>query len=110
MIALIQLCNHHHGEEGKNQKAKTVNMKRKERRGEGVWLGIVLVFSGLVFLDVVFEASLFPPDNEAYVFVEVDVAARSDVDIVAFLFMRVSFHFRRVVECFSLSSNRPWPR
>jgi hypothetical protein len=57
-------------------------MKRKEKRGEGVWLGTVLVFSGLVFLDVVFEASLFPPDGEADVFVEVYVAAGSDVDIV----------------------------
>jgi hypothetical protein len=39
MIALIQLCNHHHGEEGKNQKTKTVNMKKGRKRGEGVWLG-----------------------------------------------------------------------
>jgi len=25
--------------EGKNQKAKTVNMKKGRKRGEGVWLG-----------------------------------------------------------------------
>jgi hypothetical protein len=41
MTALIQLCNPHHEEEGKNQKAKTVNMKKGRKRGEGVWLGVV---------------------------------------------------------------------
>jgi hypothetical protein len=40
-------------------------MKRKERREEGVWLGILSMFSGSAFLDVIFEASLFPPDGEA---------------------------------------------
>jgi hypothetical protein len=35
------------------------------------------VFSGLVFLDVVFEAFLFSSDGEADVFVEVGVSADS---------------------------------
>jgi hypothetical protein len=42
-IAFTQLCNQTnlHHEEDKNQKAKTVNMKKGRKRGEGVWLGIV---------------------------------------------------------------------
>jgi hypothetical protein len=60
--------------------------------------------------DVVFEASLLSLDYEADVFVEVNVAASCDVDIEAFLFVRISFHFLMVVECFSLLSSRPWTR
>jgi hypothetical protein len=68
--------------------------------GRGVWLASS---------DVVFEASLLSLNYEADVFVEVNVAASCDVDIVALLFACVSFHFLRVVECFSLLSSRPWP-
>jgi hypothetical protein len=74
-------------------------MKEGKWRGEGVWSASS---------NVVFEASLISLDGEPYVFVEVNVAARSDVDIVALLFVRVSFHFLMVVECLSLLSFSPW--
>ena len=66
------------------------------------------MFSGLVFLDVVFEASLFPSDGEADVFVEVYVAVGSNV--VDLFVVSISFHCLRVVEFFCLPSFRPWPR
>jgi hypothetical protein len=82
-------------------------MKRKGSRGEGVWLGTVCV-SGLVFLDVVSEASLFPSDGEADVFVEVYVAVGSNVNVVDLFVVSISFHCLRVAECFCLPSFRPW--
>jgi hypothetical protein len=91
-------------------KATTVNIKKGRKRGEGVRLGTVLMFSGLVFLDVVFETSLLSLDGEADVFVEVNDAVSFDVDVVAVFVVCVSFHCFRVVECFSLPSLRPWPR
>ena len=84
--------------------------KGRKRRGEVVWLGILSMFSGSMFLDVIFESPLFPPDSEADVFVEVYVAARSDVDIVFILCVYVSFHCLSVAECFSQQPFRPWPR
>jgi hypothetical protein len=56
--------------------------------GRGVWLASS---------DVVFEASLLSLNYEADVFVEVNVAASSDVDMEALLFVRVSFHFLRMM-------------
>jgi hypothetical protein len=47
--------------------------------------------------NVVFEAFLLSLDGEADVFVEVNVAASSDVDMEALLFVRVSFHFLRMM-------------
>jgi hypothetical protein len=51
-------------------------VKKGRKRGEGVWLGIALVFSGMLFPDVIFESLLFPADDEAYVFVEFHVVCR----------------------------------
>jgi hypothetical protein len=47
--------------------------------------------------NVVFEAFPLSLDGEADVFVEVNVAASSDVDMEALLFVRVSFHFLRMM-------------
>jgi hypothetical protein len=69
--------------------------------GEGVWLASS---------NVVFEAFLLSLDGEADVFVEVNVAASSDVDMEALLFVRVSFHFLMVVECLTLQSIGPRSR
>ena len=65
------------------------------------------MFSGLVFLDVVFEASLFPSDGEADVFVEVYVAVGSNV--VDLFVVSILFHCLRVVEFFAcrLSGHGP---
>jgi hypothetical protein len=59
---------------------------------EGKWRGFLLASS-----NVVFEAFLLSLDGEADVFVEVNVAASSDVDMEALLFVRVSFHFLRMM-------------
>jgi len=82
-------------------------MKKGRKRGEGVWLGILLVFSGLLFLDVFFESLLFPTDGEADFFVEFHVAIGFNVDIMFVVVMHVSFHCVRVVEYFSLLSISP---
>jgi hypothetical protein len=60
--------------------------------------------------NIVFEAFLLSLDGEADVFVEVNVAASSDVDMEALLFVRVSFHFLMVVECLTLQSIGLWSR
>jgi hypothetical protein len=62
--------------------------KGRKVEGEGVWLGSS---------NVVFEAFLLSLDGEADVFVEVNVAASSDVDMEALLFVCVSFHFLRMM-------------
>ena len=59
-------------------------MREGKWRGEGVWLASS---------NVVFEMSLLSLDGEADVFVEVNVAASSDVDMEALLFVRYLFIF-----------------